>query len=70
MAWDRNFSRSWAQDDTLRAAHGGAEAAERFYRLWHYYLMLCAAAFRSRRYQLWQMVLSPGGVLGGYRSVR
>jgi cyclopropane-fatty-acyl-phospholipid synthase len=43
---------------------------ERFYRMWRYYLLSCAGAFRSRWIQLWQLVLSKRGVLGGYETVR
>ena len=41
---------------------------ERFYRMWKYYLLACAASFRVRRHQVWQVVLSPKGVRGGYRG--
>jgi cyclopropane-fatty-acyl-phospholipid synthase len=62
MAWHENFERAWPD---LREKYG-----ERFRRLWRYYLLQCAGAFRSRKYQVWQFVLSPSGVPGGYRSVR
>ncbi len=35
--------------------------------MWRYYLMACAGGFRARDNQLWQLVLSPRGVSGGYR---
>jgi cyclopropane-fatty-acyl-phospholipid synthase len=66
-------------DRTLLAWHANVEryfaAApvrydERFRRLWRYYLLSCAGAFRARYTQLWQLVLSPRGVTGGYRSLR
>ena len=39
--------------------------------MWRYYLASFAGAFqRSRALQLWQIVLSPEGVPGGYQSVR
>jgi cyclopropane-fatty-acyl-phospholipid synthase len=38
--------------------------------MWHYYLAASAAVFRSRRDQLWQLVLSPNGVPGGLRVPR
>ncbi len=41
-----------------------------FYRMWVYYLLSCAGSFRARKNQLWQVVLSPKGVKGGYKSVR
>ena len=59
MAWWRNFERAW---DDLKTAYD-----ERFHRMWRYYLLSCAGSFRARRNQLWQIVLSPHGVPGGYR---
>jgi cyclopropane-fatty-acyl-phospholipid synthase len=38
-----------------------------FCRRWTYYLNLFAGVFRARGLQLWQLVLSPNGVPGGYR---
>ncbi len=40
---------------------------ERLRRMFNYYLSSCAAAFRVRTIQLWQLMLSPKGVPGGYR---
>ncbi len=62
MCWYRNFVRSW---DTLRDRYG-----ERFRRMWTFYLLSSAGSFRSRKNQVWQIVLSPKGVPGGYASVR
>ena len=62
MAWRDNFDRAWAG---LSARYDG-----RFRRMWHFYLGVSAAVFRSRRDQLWQLVLSPYGVPGGYRAPR
>ncbi|MEZ5565469.1 MAG: cyclopropane fatty acyl phospholipid synthase [Gammaproteobacteria bacterium] len=62
MAWSANFEQSWPE---LQSRYG-----ERFQRMWHYYLHSCAATFRSRQSQLWQLVMSPRGVAGGYRSPR
>ncbi|MCZ6837218.1 MAG: cyclopropane fatty acyl phospholipid synthase [Planctomycetota bacterium] len=60
MAWHANFTRHWS---SLK----GGRYDERFYRMWTYYLLTCAGATRSRKYQVWQMVLSPQGVPGGYQ---
>lgn len=38
----------------------------RFRRMWEYYLLSCAGAFRARVNQVWQIVLSPHGVPDGY----
>jgi cyclopropane-fatty-acyl-phospholipid synthase len=62
LAWFRNFDHHW---DQLQAGYG-----DRFYRMWKYYLLSSAGSFRSRRNQLWQIVLSKKGLLGGYESVR
>jgi len=62
MAWRENFDRAWP---TLVARYG-----ERFRRMWRFYLSASAAVFRARRDQLWQLVMSPRGVRGGYRAPR
>ena len=62
MAWSENFERHWPQ---IAPRYG-----ERFRRMWHFWLMASAANFRTRKTQLWQIVLSPQGVAGGYRAVR
>ena len=62
MAWHRNFVNAWPE---LADRYG-----ERFFRMWSYYLLICAGAFRARHLQLWQVVLSPRGVRGGYHLVR
>ena len=62
MAWFRNFEKAWP---SLRGKYG-----ERFHRMWKYYLLSCAGAFRARHIQLWQMVFSKKGVSGGYVPVR
>ena len=61
-AWMANFTAAWP---TLSANYD-----ERFRRMWMYYLASSAATFRARRDQLWQLVLSPHGVPGGYRVPR
>ncbi len=62
MAWFSNFHEAWP---TLQAIYG-----ERFYRMWKYYLLMCAGTFRAHENQLWQIVLSKGGTSGGYSSIR
>lgn len=65
MAWHRNFNDSYDHDAHLKSHYD-----QRFYRMWNYYLLSCAGAFRARYIQLWQFVLSKNGVPGGYRSIR
>jgi cyclopropane-fatty-acyl-phospholipid synthase len=62
MAWWKNFDEAWPD---LEAKYG-----KRFYRMWKFYLQSCAGGFRGRYLNLWQIVLSPKGVPGGYTSVR
>jgi cyclopropane-fatty-acyl-phospholipid synthase len=53
MAWYRNFDSAWP---SLTPDYD-----ERFYRMWTFYLLSAAAGFRSRRQQLWQIVMSKKG---------
>jgi cyclopropane-fatty-acyl-phospholipid synthase len=62
QAWYHNFETNWP---ALKPIYG-----ETFYRMWRYYLLSCAGAFRARRCQLWQVVLTKNGLPGGYASVR
>jgi cyclopropane-fatty-acyl-phospholipid synthase len=66
-------------DLTLQAWRDNIEGAwermperydERFRRMWRFYLAGAMASFRARRNQLWQLVLSPRGVPGGYLAPR
>ncbi len=50
MAWSANFDSAYP---TLKSRYD-----ERFYRLWRYYLLSCAGAFRARHVQLWQLLLT------------
>jgi cyclopropane-fatty-acyl-phospholipid synthase len=62
LAWRDNIEAAWP---------GLGEAYdERFRRMWRYYLAASIACFRSRSTQLWQLVLSPHGVPGGYVAPR
>lgn len=62
MAWHRNFNLHWP---ALKEAYG-----ERFYRMWNYYLLLCAGTFRARKIQLWQVLLSKSGLRNSIRPTR
>jgi cyclopropane-fatty-acyl-phospholipid synthase len=50
MAWHANFERAWPE---LKQKYD-----DRFYRMWRYYLLSSAGAFRSRGQQLWQIVMT------------
>lgn len=53
MAWNSNFQNSW---DELSKRYD-----EKFKRMWEYYLLSCAGAFRARYNQLWQIVFTKTG---------
>ncbi|WP_414674381.1 cyclopropane fatty acyl phospholipid synthase [Marinobacter sp.] len=61
MAWHRNFEKAWPRFQD--------ELGEDFYRMWRYYLLSCAGAFRARSIQLWQWVLAKDGVEGVYPRI-
>ncbi len=58
MAWHQNFIAAWPE---LKRNYD-----ERFRRMWNYYLLSCAGAFRARSNQLWQIVLSKRGLPDAY----
>ncbi len=60
MAWYDKVEKEWG---TLPSYD------EKFKRMWRYYLLMSAGAFRSRQIQLWQIVFSRGNI-GGYKSIR
>ena len=63
IAWYDNFKSSW---NNIKDKY-----SKRFFRMWEYFLLSSAGAFRSRnKNQLWQIVLSKNGVVGGYNSIR
>ena len=63
MAWWHNFDAAWPElKDQYDQGH--------FYRMWKYYLLSCAAYFRSREGQLWQIVYSKPDSMREYRSLR
>jgi cyclopropane-fatty-acyl-phospholipid synthase len=53
MAWHANFEKAWPD---LKKNYD-----DRFYRMWRYYLLSSAGAFRARNQQLWQMVFTREG---------
>lgn len=61
MAWYHNSEANWPQFK--------GQFNPTFYRMWRYYLLSCAGAFRAREIQLWQLVFSKQGVAGGYARV-
>lgn len=62
MSWHENFTKNWSQISS--------KYNDQFYRMWTYYLLSCAAFFRSRQGQLWQIILSKRTRTSAYRSIR
>ncbi len=56
LAWHERFERAYRERDDLRERYG-----ERFYRMWRFYLLASAAAFRARYLQLFQIVFTRVG---------
>jgi cyclopropane-fatty-acyl-phospholipid synthase len=54
LAWHDRFQKAWP----------GLEAKfdPTFKRMWEYYLLSCAGAFRARHIQVWQIVMTKGGI--------
>lgn len=50
MAWHANFEAAWPE----LSKHYD----QRFYRMWRFYLLTSAGAFRARNQQLWQIVMT------------
>jgi cyclopropane-fatty-acyl-phospholipid synthase len=50
MSWFQNFHANW---NKIKSRY-----SDQFYRMWKYYLLSSAGAFRSRAIQDWQIVLS------------
>ena len=61
-AWQENFKKS---SDSLKK-----EYDETFCRMWNFYLAISAASFRSRRLNLWQLVVAKPSFQKEYKSVR
>ena len=59
MCWFQNFDVAWPE---IKRNY-----SERFYRMWKFYLHVCAGAFRARDLQLFQLVLAKGEPQTAYR---
>ncbi|HEV8052166.1 MAG TPA: cyclopropane fatty acyl phospholipid synthase [Parachlamydiaceae bacterium] len=60
MAWHHRFNEAWPDIKD--------EFDERFRRMWNYYLLSCAGAFRARKLQLWQVIMTKNGLPGGFHQ--
>ncbi len=62
LAWDKNFQEHWGE-----IQH---RYPPTFYRMFRYFFNSFAGAFKARRIQLWQIVLSKGSSDRAYERVR
>ncbi|MBO0696236.1 MAG: class I SAM-dependent methyltransferase, partial [Verrucomicrobia bacterium] len=53
LAWNENFQRAWPR---FADRYG-----ERFRRMWRFYLLSCAGAFRARSLQVFSLLFSKSG---------
>ena len=65
LEWYKRFNKNWPKIKKLNSKYD-----EKFYRMWNYYLLICAAGFRSGANGLWQIVFSKIGRQKSYTSVR
>ncbi|MGM0932344.1 MAG: cyclopropane fatty acyl phospholipid synthase [Bacteroidota bacterium] len=62
MAWMENFKQAWPE---LKSDY-----SDIFYRMWEFYLNSSAAAFRAKKLNLWQLVLTHPHSSEIYQSLR
>lgn len=62
VAWHKNFVKNYPKISD--------KYDERFYRMWEYYLLMCAAGFRTRNTHLWQFVMTRQEVSPRYDAPR
>lgn len=58
LCWYDNFTKNWKSINKERRKRGKEELDEKFFRMWKYYLLICAGSFRARRLQVYQVVFS------------
>jgi cyclopropane-fatty-acyl-phospholipid synthase len=61
VEWNTRFETYWKSHEDVQKKYG-----TRFYRMWRYYLLMCAGTFRARKNQLYQVVLSKPTYTGEY----
>jgi len=62
LAWNENMMRNWQQF--------AQKYSDRFRRMFEYYFLCCAGGFHARYLQLWQVVMTKHGIVGGYAAPR
>ena len=62
IEWLKRFKNTWPKLSN--------KYDDRFYKMWIYYLSCCAATFRAKKNDLWQIVFSKAEDNVLYKSVR
>jgi cyclopropane-fatty-acyl-phospholipid synthase len=63
IAWESNFRKNWKHIAKLKNVNGKPMYDEKFYRMWRYYLLCCAALFRVGKTDDAQIIMSkPNGL--------
>lgn len=62
MAWLQNFRKALSELES--------NYSQEFYRMWEFYLSSCAASFRTRKNNLWQIIMTKRFFTEDYISVR
>jgi cyclopropane-fatty-acyl-phospholipid synthase len=58
MAWESNFRLNWKNIKNIKDNKGNAIYDEKFYRMWRYYLLICAVLFRLGKTDDAQIIMS------------
>lgn len=61
---------AWNDNVTKHRPKLSSQYDDRFFRMWHYYLLSAAGSFRARNVQLWQVLFSLNGIEGAYSTPR
>lgn len=66
ISWIENFEQNW---EKIKMGYQG-KLNGKFYRMWRYYLNLCAGVFKAEKLDVWQVVLSKSEYSNSYTIVR
>ena len=62
MEWDKRFRENWKLIQKHTDKNGKVVYDDKFYRMWRYYLMICAGSFRARKIDVCQIILEKEGI--------
>lgn len=67
LLWEENFRKQWKHIKEIKNTFGVKIYDEKFYRMWRYYLLLCAASFRVGLNDVTQVIMSKQNTLSSLR---